>query len=386
MKKIAIVMSLFIVGGIEAALIDMLRVIDYSKYEVTLFSYFDNNPYLSELPEEVKRVELKDRSFADFVLSYFKKGRILRAAQLCSKYLFGTIFFRENKRYEFLFKNCMLSEENYDVVIAYRMHYVSLCMALFQIKAKKKVFWIHGLFDMDESFKSWITKFDHIFGVSELVVDQHSRMIPEIKDRISVFYNIIDDQRIRSKANTSIKSANSEMMQRASIKVLSVGRFASEKNFDSIPYFVRELLDNGVSICWYLIGYGGEEEKIREQIRKYGVENNVIILGKKVNPYPYMAACDVYIQPSLHEGRSVAVIEAQILGKPVIITNYATAEAQLHNGIDGLIVPLEKEACAKALVKILQDKERLQRVAEGTKQFDYCNKNEIQKLYKLIEE
>ncbi len=83
------------------------------------------------------------------------------------------------------------------------------------------------------------------------------------------------------------------------------------------------------------------------------MENNVVILGKKSNPYPYIRECDVYIQPSLYEGKCVAVREAQILGKPVIITSYPTASSQLSEGVDGLIVPLDNEQCANALTDIL---------------------------------
>lgn len=77
----------------------------------------------------------------------------------------------------------------------------------------------------------------------------------------------------------------------------------------------------------------------------------VEILGKKENPYPYIRACDVYVQPSRYEGNCVAVREAQMLGKPVIITGYPTAESQLRNGIDGIIVPLENRACGEKSVK-----------------------------------
>ena len=89
------------------------------------------------------------------------------------------------------------------------------------------------------------------------------------------------------------------------------------------------------------------------------MENNVILLGKQANPYPYILWCDCYIQPSRFEGKSVAVKEAQMLGKPVIITNYNTAPSQLENGVDGIIVPQDNEGCAKGIYEIITNEKLL---------------------------
>ena len=114
------------------------------------------------------------------------------------------------------------------------------------------------------------------------------------------------------------------------------------------------------------------------------MENYVIVLGKKSNPYPYIQTCDVYIQPSRFEGKCVAVREAQMLGKPVIITNYATARSQLEDGVDGIIVPLDNKRCAQGIVKVLQNPQLMKRLSENCRQRDYTNSQEVKKLYKLI--
>ena len=80
---------------------------------------------------------------------------------------------------------------------------------------------------------------------------------------------------------------------------------------------------------WYIIGFGPEEELIRQRIAEYKMESHVILLGKKENPYPYIKTCDIYIQPSRYEGKSVSVREAQILCKLVIITDYPTSNSQI---------------------------------------------------------
>ena len=99
-----------------------------------------------------------------------------------------------------------------------------------------------------------------------------------------------------------------------------------------------------------MIGFGSDEALIFEKIKESGMESHVIVLGKKSNPYPYMKACDLYVQPSRYEGNCVSVHEAQVLGKPVVITNYATAQSQLHHNEDGVIVPLDNAGCAEGIV------------------------------------
>lgn len=106
---------------------------------------------------------------------------------------------------------------------------------------------------------------------------------------------------------------------------------------------------------WYLIGYGGDEALIRQRIpgrRDGGAGPHS---GEKENPYPYIKACGLYVQPSRYEGKSVTVREAQILNKPVVITSYATSASQLEDGVDGVIVPMDNEGCAAGIAAVLRD-------------------------------
>ena len=116
------------------------------------------------------------------------------------------------------------------------------------------------------------------------------------------------------------------------------------------------------------------------------MEENVIILGKKENPYPYIKACDIYVQPSRYEGKSVAVREAQILGKPIIITNYPSSSSQIKNGYDGIVVPLENSACAERIKEVIENKELRERLYRNIMGEDYVGKKEINKFYRLLEE
>ncbi|MBR1676863.1 MAG: glycosyltransferase, partial [Clostridia bacterium] len=129
------------------------------------------------------------------------------------------------------------------------------------------------------------------------------------------------------------------------------------------------------------IGYGGDEQLIKNKIAEAEMQDRVVILGKKENPYPYIKACDIYVQPSKYEGKSVSVREAQILNKPVIITAYATSGSQLKDGFDGIIVPMDNEGCAEGIARVIENKELQQRLIENTKACDYTNAQEISKIH-----
>ena len=134
---------------------------------------------------------------------------------------------------------------------------------------------------------------------------------------------------------------------------------------------------------WYIIGYG-DDTLIRQKIKDAGMENHVVILGKRDNPYPYIKACDIYVQPSRYEGKSVTVREAQMLCKPVVVTNYPTASSQIKNGVDGIIVPMDNDGCAKGLAKVILDKDMQKRLTDYLKTNEYGNESEVEKIYQLL--
>ena len=176
------------------------------------------------------------------------------------------------------------------------------------------------------------------------------------------------------------------------VNLLSVGRFCEAKNYDNVPDICQKInskfkiQNSKLRVKWFLIGFGGDEALIRQKIEEAGMQDHVIILGKRTNPYPYIKACDIYVQPSRYEGKSVTVREAQMLCKPVVVTNYPTAKSQIQDGIDGKIVPMDNEGCAQGLVEFIMNTELQEQITEYLKTHDYGNMGEVEKLYKIIEE
>ena len=164
-----------------------------------------------------------------------------------------------------------------------------------------------------------------------------------------------------------------------------MGRYCTAKNFDNVPDICTRLRKTGLDVKWYIIGFGADEALIRRRIAEAGMQEYVILLGKKDNPYPYIAACDLYVQPSRYEGKCVTVREAQLLGKPVVITRYATSSSQLEDGVDGLVVSMDNEGCAAGIATLLRDPERMRCLRENCRRADYSNAEEVKILYDMME-
>ena len=222
--------------------------------------------------------------------------------------------------------------------------------------------------------------YDYIASISNDVTKSFLKVFPSLKDKIVLIENILPKTLIEKQANMSID----EVFNSNCINLLSIGRFSTAKNFDNVPDICKIIREKGINIKWYLIGYGGDEALVRKKIAEANMQEYVIILGKKENPYPYIKMCDIYVQPSRYEGKCVAVREAQMLCKPAVITNYATSSSQLEDGVDGVIVSIDNKSCAEEIVKFIKDKDLQKKVIENEQKRDYTNFNEIYKLYKLI--
>ncbi|MEE1244214.1 MAG: glycosyltransferase [Acutalibacteraceae bacterium] len=397
MKKILIFSHAMELGGAERALLGLLETIDTTKYSVDLFLMRHQGELMKYIPDDVNLLpENKKYSCLAIPMKEVIKrrqfgvafGRLsgLNAARKRVKQLKlgdNDVALEYSHKYTLRYMP-QVSKEEYDLAISFLTpHY----FVADKVKAKKKIAWIHTDYafvevDKRSQLDMW-ERYDNIISISDNVTESFVKTFPSLEDKIVMIENIMPMKYMRELA--AAFSAEEEIPQN-SINLLTIGRFSYQKRMDEIPQICKRIRESGIDAKWYLIGFGGDEALIRQRIAEAGAEDFVIILGKKENPYPYIKACDIYIQPSRYEGKSVAVREAQILGKPVIITNYATAASQLNDVIDGVIVPMDIDACADGIIKVIKNKELQEKLVENTKKTDYTNASEINKLYSIVEE
>lgn len=400
MKSVLIVSHALEIGGAERALLAMLELFDYSRYTVDLFLMRQTGDLMNLLPEQVHLLPEK-RPYTGLAVpmaSILKRGMFrvaagrleakVKARQYCKR---NNLRAENGVELEYSHKYTvsampMISEKTYDLVISFLTpHY----FAAQKTKARQKIAWIHtdySYVDIDvESERSMWDQYDRIISISEECTKGFLSKFPELASKVMLVENLISPTFLRKQSQLETDVVSREMPKDGTWNLLSVGRFTYAKNFDNVPDICRRILSQGIPIRWYLIGFGGQEEKIRDKIRQNGVQNQVILLGKKNNPYPYMAACDLYVQPSRYEGKCVAVREAQILGKPVVITRYATSASQLRDRIDGKIVPMDNQGCADGIVSVLRDQKTRNALEQNCLAEDYSNVAELEKIYRLIE-
>ena len=389
-KKLIIVGHAMRLGGVETSLIGLLKSLDYSKFEVDLFLYLHDGEFMEFIPKEVNLLP-QNKFYASLMLPIAQNTPMLILSKLMAKLY--SYFYRKlnqiNGENFVYFTNLHqiahwflpnLNAKEYDLGISFLTPHFTIAN---KVKTKRKIAWIHTDYskyalDSLNELKMW-QSFDYIASIGEDSAKTFSQIFPKLADKVMVIENILPKEFVLQRS-----IAFEVNFEKECVNLCSVGRFTYPKNFDSVPEIMRYLLDHQVRVKWYLIGYGGDEDLIKAKIKENEVEEQVIILGKKSNPYPYIKACDIYVQPSRYEGKAVTVREAQTLAKPVVITNFSSANSQLKNGIDGVILPLESKAFAEELKCFIKDTELQEKLIQNCQNRDFSNQKEIDKIYKLI--
>lgn len=398
--RILILMHYMELGGAESALLGLLQSVDPTRVDVDVFIYSHRGELMEFMPmekinllPEMEAYSLTEKPLSEVVKRGYWRLAIARmigrrnTVSFCKKHPnsdkpaeCGT-FFQQRATWKVLPK--IQPNVEYDLAISFLTPHF---FVLNNVCAKKKMGWIHTdytriLIDVEAEQKMW-ERLDYIASISEEVGNKFCEVFPFLNGKLIQIENILNAEFIRKRADETTVT----LCEDSSVTtLLTIGRFSPPKKMEEIPLICKKIIESGIPVKWYIIGYGNEtiEKIVRENAEKLGVASQIVILGKKENPYPYIKACDIYVQPSRYEGKSITVREAQILYKPVIITNYPTASSQVQNGVDGVIVPMEIDDCAKGIATFIGNKELQDRIVGYLWSHDYGNEAEIEKIYQL---
>ena len=393
--KILIAMHYMELGGAESALLGLLQAHDSVKADIDLFLYDHVGELMRYIPSSVNLLpKIEAYSMLERPISeLLRKGYWGVALGRTVARYFAKQEKKNNKEklddisvYYYISKyaNPFLPKINpsveYDLAISFLQPHLYV---LKKVRARKKLAWLHTdyskVFVSRKEEKVW-SQFDYIAAISEEVGHSFVNRFPSLCTKIIPIENILSSKFIRERA-----MENDVSFPGKGIRLLTIGRYSYPKKLEDIPILTASLQKTFPDLKWFIIGYGNpnEEKKILDSINFAGTKDSVVLLGKKTNPYPYIKACDIYVQPSRYEGKSITVREAQILCKPVIVTAYPTAASQIQDGVDGVIVPLDIEMCANSIISFLKNKEKQTLIVNYLSEHDYGNENEINKIYKL---
>ena len=399
MTRIFIAMHYLRIGGGERSLISLLNVLPKEEFQIDLFLYRHEGELLSEVPSHVRLLpEIPEYACIEATLKsvLLSKNWRIGLARLRAKWEAHKRIKKGSKDDISILQLVadhttpllpdLSSLGEYDLAISYMTPHN---IVLDKVRAKQKWGWIHTDYDtitLDTAIELPVwSRLDHIVSISDQVTESFLKRFPSLSDKIIRIDNFIDTDLIHKAAMaTDSLDPRFKPEEEGIITLLTMARFSYPKNIDgAVRICARLIHEHGLPVKWYILGDGGDRASVEAQIKSSGMEESFILLGNKSNPYPYIAKCAVYLQPSRYEGKSIAVQEAQVLGKPVIITRYATAQSQIEDGIDGFIVPLDEEGVADGIAGLLKDPERLTSVRKALADKQY-NVAQIETFRRLV--
>lgn len=323
-------------GGAEKVLINLLKSLDYSKYDVTLYLLFKHGVNLSTLPANVKLLYLFNR----------KPFRgITHLLKLLSP--------------RFLHK--LLIKDKYDIEIAYIEGAPTRIISGCQDNNVKLFAWVHIQFSKklfssfrtyDEANKSY-HNFDKVLFVSEVARSTFSANTGWTDIPLGICHNVINVDEIITLSKDVIDLS----LSTSKINLCSVGRLTHQKGYIRLINILGSIKNN-VSRDWqlYILGQGEEKQLIETSVIKAGLQDNVHLLGYNMNPYKFVSKMDLFICSSYREGYSTAVTESIILGTPIITTDCAGMDEILGDSGAGIIVENTDKALTDILSKLLTGK------------------------------
>lgn len=395
MKKILFVINSLTIGGSEKSLVSILNILDYDKYDVDLLMLKRGEVFEKYVPNKVNILDIP--KYYEFLgnkkikISPFKKMKYIYCRIKCSIQLRTNRYKKQVINNQQIFyknqKNILEKlDKRYDVAIAYAQGFPTYLVAD-KINASKKIAWINcdytaTLYDkkMDEGFYD---KFNKIIAVSENGKQSIINVNKKYEKKIEVIRDIVDSKLIRKMSKEKIKKFDKKY-----INILTVARLViTYKGYDILIKTAKLLKKNNYKFKWYVIGDGPDKKEIEKLIKHYNLSNEIILLGSKSNPYPYMKECDIYVQTSRKEGFGLTVIEAKTLKKPIVCTNFNSAKEIINNNIDGLIVNIDHISIFEGIKKYIKDTEFKRKVQSNLNKLNECSlSNDINKIKRLIED
>ena len=391
-KKLLFVIDSLTIGGAEKSLVSLLSLIDSSSYEVDLLQFKKEGDFEKYVPEFVKKLpEPQYFSFLNGQRFSMKKNflylnhRLKTSLNLRLFKMKRCTIHNEQIVFNSIERVLLPIKKEYDVAIAYSQGMPTYFVAN-KVRAAKKLAWINTdytttLYDKELDYEFY-KKIDKIVTVSNHTRKSVSEMRSEYLDKVDIIFDIINPKMIREMA----KEYEVTEYDHSIINILTVGRLVGAKGYDRAIEVAYLLKKSGYKFKWFVIGEGPERSKIKELIIKYHLEDCFILLGKKLNPYPYMSNCELYVQTSLKEGFGLTVSEAKILKRPIVCTTFPTAGEIIENGIDGLIVEHDVQSIFYGITKYLDDhcfKEKIKNKLNWLP--PYSSMDQLEKFYQLLE-
>lgn len=352
-KKITIFMYSLGGGGVQRFVMNLLSKLSYNKYEITIALVNRKGTYLNQLPNYVKIVDLKSKRVHFSLIPLIKHLRKDKPDILFSIDTSINLMAILAKK---------ISKYKGKLIIRQAVEFNKYSTS------KVKLFLARHLYP----------KVDKCIVLSNTMKENLSDTIGLSKKKMKVIYNSIDVNYILEKRSESIDKA---IYNIDSPKIIAVGRLTKQKNF-AMLLDAFEIVLQHTNATLIILGEGEEENFLKEKAKDLMIENRIIMLGFKNNPYKYIYNSDIFVLSSLYEGLSNALLEALACKVPIVTTN--NPDKIIQNGINGYQADLSKKSIADYLIYLLDNEFIRQKIVQNNNK--YANQFDIHVMVKKYEE
>ena len=344
-------------GGVGMALMEILKrlnELDGIKLKLIVEKelFFDSF-FTDKVPHDIEIMYLKNQNAYENLFLVKKMKKILTSAK--SSKIKILIIRSIDRAINSINIKKTLKNENIDILIDFDM---SLCGKIKKLKAKKKIVWVHNYINIYPwySWKNNIKYYDNIMVTCEeskkTILDNNKTL----GNKIVKLYNLINFDRVIEMSLQKVP-----LIELSFIKdkyIVSVMRLDSkQKDFHTLIGAHKLLKKEGIKVKHYIIGSGPDRSSIEEEIIENNLENELILLGAKKNPYPWIKNSMFFVHSSKYEGMPIVLVEAMILEVPVISTSCPVGPSDiLDHGKQGILVKMmDSSDLAQAMHLMLSD-------------------------------
>ncbi|HBL41168.1 MAG TPA: glycosyltransferase [Ruminococcaceae bacterium] len=387
-KSLLFILPSLCSGGAERSLITLLTLLDQTgEYDMDLLLFRKEGLFLPSVPSGVTVLSGGERyaAFDGSIGGAVRYGLThLEPSFALNRLLYAKALQKGNRKkiWDMLKTTLPKIKKEYDTAIGYlegnALYFCAEC-----VKAKTKIGYIHNDYSklgLDADFdRPFVEKLDAFVTVSPECEKVLREVFPEAAQKIHMIENITSPSVLRSQA----EKMPSEFESISCPKLLTIGRLREQKGYDFAVAAAEKLKQDGFAFKWFCIGTGELKEQIEREICEKNLEENLILLGERTNPYPYIAHCDLYVQPSHYEGKSIALDETKCFAKPIVATKFTTVFDQLTDGKTALLAEMSGDSIAEKIEALIQDEALRKTLTENLQNEEVGNEAELKKFTAL---
>lgn len=384
-KKVLFLIGSLSGGGVAKSMINLLHAFDKECYEVSLWIGHKGGLYADMIPEgvEILTCPVRDALFEGFrgVVKLLRMGHPLLA---CGNLLrMGLSTISKSKAGLLLAKLLPTVEGEYDAIIDYNGQHQLYYMEN-KLKGKTKITFFHNDYVKWSFYKTadeqYFPEVDAIFTISDVCVNSLRKEFPNCAHKVRLIENISNPSFIERLASSPISHFN-----KSTVNLVTIGHVCERKGSSLALNAAAILKKRKIPFHWHFVGELQNDINYLKLVDNLHLNKEVTFVGAVPNPYPYIAEATIIVHPSQFEGKSIALDEAKLLCKPIVVTNFSTVHDQFEHGVNANICEMTPESLADAIVDLLLHPEKRERFSTYLRENIHDNSSEVQKLYHLID-